>query len=363
MERGRLIYIGLFGVLLAIGLSGCIISTTPGTSRVIEMHPGETMIFKVITTPASKFYWYIYRMDGNSEGFYGTDHIEFTVNPDGENTNRVVILCECYNYQLTDSEVDGLHFDWVLTGSRTWNIGIPRNTTPVWQGDYYIKDSTDVQLLNGYTEVTGSLMITESNIRTLSGLENLTSVGGDLEIKYNDTLRSLSGLENITSIGGELNIKSNYVLKDLSSLDNLTSIGGDLDVKNNDVLTSMSGLENLISVGGDLNVENNDVLTSLSGLENITSIPEGLVIRYNDHLISLSGLENLTSVGNLIITNNADLTFLGMTGLHRIDGDFEISVNPLLFITLAEELRDQVLSREGIGGKITIRGNKDCTAP
>jgi len=38
----------------------------------------------------------------------------------------------------------------------------------------------------------------------LTGLDNLTSIGGNLIIRSNDALASLSGLNNLTSIGGSL---------------------------------------------------------------------------------------------------------------------------------------------------------------
>ena len=101
----------------------------------------------------------------------------------------------------------------------------------------------------------------------------------------------------------------------------------------------------------------------MSGLENLTSVG-GLDIYYNAVLTSLSGLENLTSVGGWLgIVGNDALTSLGMTGLQRIDGDFNISSNLLLCTSLAEELMNQVLAGGGIGGTRTISDNKTCWTP
>ena len=41
-----------------------------------------------------------------------------------------------------------------------------------------------------------------SDITNLDGLANITSVGGDLDIYYNDALTNLDGLANLTSVGG-----------------------------------------------------------------------------------------------------------------------------------------------------------------
>jgi hypothetical protein len=75
---------------------------------------------------------------------------------------------------------------------------------------------------------------------------------------------------------------SNPDLISLSGLDNLNSIEGLLDIEGNGTLTSLTGLNNLTSIGGFMWIGLNDVLTSLTGLDNIDagSITE-LHINYN----------------------------------------------------------------------------------
>jgi hypothetical protein len=342
MRNSRTIFIGILLAIMVVGLSGCIVSTSPGTEDVIVMNLGETKVFKVsgvnLNSLITKCEWVIDdRRNGNYSLIEGTDHVEFMVNPEGEKSNRVFITCKYYISIYID--IGNLYpgWVWVLTDSRTWNICIPRNTAPVWQGDYYIADSTDVQMLNGYTEITGTLNISNSNLKRLEGLETLTSVGGGLNIYYNRALTSLTGLNN------------------------LTLVGGDLYIDQNTALTNLTGLENLISVGGNLDIIYNTTLKSLSGFENLTSVG-GLIISENAALKSLSGLENLASVGgDLSIWNNNALISLGMTDLQRVDGDFKITSNPLLCTSLAEELMNQVLAGGGIGGERNIEGNKECT--
>jgi hypothetical protein len=216
MKRGKLIVIGLLGLVLAVGLTGCIVSTYPGTEKVIVMNPGESKVFKVsgvnLNTPTTKCFWNINRMYGSSSLVEGTDHVEFTVSPEGEKSNRVIITCSFSKWMQVWVNQTGTMWQWVTIQKKSWYICIPRNTAPVWQGDYYIADSTDVQMLNGYTEITGALVISNSNLKRLSGLENITSVGGYLSINDNPTLTNLSGLENLTSIDGDFNISSNVLL-------------------------------------------------------------------------------------------------------------------------------------------------------
>ncbi|HOW25607.1 MAG TPA: T9SS type A sorting domain-containing protein [Bacteroidales bacterium] len=73
----------------------------------------------------------------------------------------------------------------------------------------------------------------------LSGLENVTSIGGTVQIDGNSSLTSLSGLNNVTSINGDLNIRSNGALRSLSGLDNITAGSVDnLNIWDNDSLSN-----------------------------------------------------------------------------------------------------------------------------
>jgi hypothetical protein len=105
----------------------------------------------------------------------------------------------------------------------------------------------------------------------LSGLENLTQIGGDLWINQNDSLASLTGLDELTTIGGGLLIGYDYgggdrsgmsSLASLSALNNLTSIGGILCVRGTAV-TSLNGLENIDAGSiGYLYLESNSLLST-----------------------------------------------------------------------------------------------------
>lgn len=170
----------------------------------------------------------------------------------------------------------------------------------------------------GCTEIADDVFIngsfsSSSDITNLNGLNQITSIGGALTIKYNDSLLNLSGLENLSYIQSDFFIEYNNVLLNLSGLDSLTTVGGDLSIGNNydgnNSLTDITALSNLSSVGGTLRVRNNPLLTSLSGLENIDYTEIGtLVIRDNSSL-STCGLLNicnyLNTGGNHYIYDNA----------------------------------------------------------
>jgi hypothetical protein len=77
--------------------------------------------------------------------------------------------------------------------------------------------------------------------RSLVGLENLTSVEGDLRIANSAALDSLSALQNLTVVGGQLTIESTAV-PTLSGLENITSVGGELGIILNASLTRLGPL-------------------------------------------------------------------------------------------------------------------------
>jgi hypothetical protein len=317
----------LVGMVMVIGLSGCkIISATPDPSDIIVMKPGDKVLFKVVgpvNTATTKCVWTVTRKNFYLEDSYevvseGKNEFELVFNQDSKLSNKNnIITCEYQSYQLgciNNTGICSLGWAWVTTDTRKWEVLVNPNSDTVITGDYIIENDSDLQLLKGYTTVTGSLMI-GPNIESLNGLGDLSTIGRYLVVSINRFIKELSALESISSIGG-------------------------LWICYNDALISMSGLENITSVGGDLRISDNAALTSLSGLENLTSVG-----------------------GFLYVGDNAALTALGMTGLQKVSGDFGIYSNPILCTLLAEELKDQVLAGGGIGGARNIEGNKNCTTP
>ncbi len=290
------------GILLTmiVGLSGCIISTSPGTEDGVLMRPGETKVFKVngvnLNSPVSFCMWSIDRMDGNSKEYFEyTDHIEFTANPEGEKYNRVVIECVLWVWSPAN---------FVNINRKTWNVCVARNTAPVWQGDFYLSNSADIQALDGYTEITGSVYVIGTNLKNLEGLNAPGRIDGSLVIIENPALKSLIGLEGLESVGEDLTISSNDSLKSLSGLENLSYVGRFARIEWNDSLENVSGL-NSLTVGDTLWIVQNSALKSFSGMKNITT--HGLYIMNDNSLTNLSGLESINAQ-YLWIYNNQKMT-------------------------------------------------------
>lgn len=188
--------------------------------------------------------------------------------------------------------------------------------------------------LNILTKISGNLRIgiyPDNNplLTNLSGLNNVTSIGGGLYISYNNALLSLSGLDNLTSIEGDLLIEGNYSLTNLLGLINMTHIGGDLEILGGSNLGSLSGLNNTITIGGNLKIFDVGLLSNLSGLENLISIGGDLSIIENWYLNSLTGLDNLTSIGgelwirmNFYLSSIEAITNIDATSLDFLDISF-----------------------------------------
>jgi len=225
----------------------------------------------------------------------------------------------------------------------------------------------------GCNEIEGDVEIIGQSITNLNGLIGLTSIGGDLNIYYNDVLENFAGLDSLESIGGSLildwvnslnsiealshlnfiginlELRSLYSLTSLIGLENLTSIPGYLLIggwpngstqyQDGTALTNLAGLINVNSIGGNLSLIDNDNLTNLSGLNNLSSIGGGIFINYNDELVNLSGLENITVLdGSLTIGsysvylnggNDNLVNFIGLDNLTSI-GSLQIFSNPSL---------------------------------
>ena len=424
MKRSRWLVFGILGLVLAVGLTGCkITGATPDPGTIIEMKPGDKVIFKVVgpvNTPTTKCVWTINNSATNEVVSEGKNEFELDFNADSKLSNKKnIITCALlsYKYNCVCGPICLCSWQWVTPDYRKWEIRTNSNSATVITGDYILENDSDLQLLKGYTTVTGSLII-GPNINSLEGLESLSTIGGGLSIKDNNALSSLSGLDNVTSVDGDLLIddiaitslsglgkltsvggdlkigdsyyESNDSLTSLSGLGNLVSVGGDLEIRYNKALTSLNGLDNLTSVGGNLNIESNKVLTNLSGLQNVTSVVGSLDIVWNSALTTLSGLQNITSVGgtlhiygNAVLTSlsglenltsvgeglnildNATLSSLGLGSLRFVgsslfNGGFHIEDNPALCKSMAEELRNQCIL---VIGSTTISGNKECTTP
>jgi hypothetical protein len=140
-------------------------------------------------------------------------------------------------------------------------------------GYFSIFDNDNLTTLAGLEnlEYVGEELQIDDNdsLINLTGLENLNSILS-LYIEENNSLISLTGLNNLISIVYGLHIGGVYpyvgfvgnpLLTTLSGLDNLNSIGAEFVVIGNTTLTSLAGLEALETIGGYISISNNSSLS------------------------------------------------------------------------------------------------------
>jgi len=174
-------------------------------------------------------------------------------------------------------------------------------------GNLYIGDSgnseeiLNLDSLNGLFKISGNLRITDNtDLTTLSGLDNLIFAGGDISILFNDSLINISSLGGLTVLQGSIYVSLNNSLENLTGLNNLNTINGDLGIGGASII-DLEPLSSLTNIGGSLLIDSSDILLDLNGLENLTTIGGNLWVGFgnfqNYSLISLNGLENLTSLG------------------------------------------------------------------
>ncbi len=293
-----------------LGCYGNITSSLPDPGEVIDAELGDTLTFSVSVDHNSKAYEVVWRATGREiEWTSGPDEYRLEIGQE-EDYNLIEVRCILHIRVLTygwDVGVMRWHWRWEEVDSLIWTVRTNQQP-PVWNGTYIIKDATDIEELKKYTEITGDLIIEDTNLSNLSAQENIINIGGDLIIQNNDALTSLNGLVKITSVGENVIVWENDVLENLEGLNGLQSIGGSLKIHSNDALMNLDGLNNVTSVSGSLNIYSNNTLTSL-------------------------GLDSIASV----------------------ESNFYIINNPGLPTDLAEDLRDQV----EIGGIDRICGNLD----
>jgi len=254
----------------------------------------------------------------------------------------------------------------------------------ILEGDHAIQDLADLEALDTYTRITGSLTISGTSLIQTAGATCLRTIDGDLVITDNDSLERFGGLLSLSEIGGDLRLSSNPALSEFPGLDRLTTVGGDIEVQGNTALNRLTNLRNLTSLGGALAVSSSPGLESLTALEGLTTLGGGLTLSSNPALASLEGLHNLTAIGgdlrlddcdrlrypahlhnltaidgSLVVEGNERMTMLaGLKGLTRLGGDLRIQDNPTLPTCEAERLQSD-LAEQGWSGTATIAGNDD----
>ncbi len=194
---------------------------------------------------------------------------------------------------------------------------------------------TSLSGLDNLVEIEGDLTISSNILTNLNGLESLTTVNS-ISLLRNDALQTLDGLEGINSLEGKLEIGYSSIgapyLNDLQALANLSTIGGDLIIRGTESLSNLEGLENLVEIKGNLSLSENGGIHNLNGLENIETIGGAIGFSGNNQLEDISALIQIDSIhGGLYFYNNLSIENLeGLNNLEFINGSINITSNEAL---------------------------------
>lgn len=169
--------------------------------------------------------------------------------------------------------------------------------------------------LEGLENITTlkSLSIEFSELESLKGLDNLTKIDGDFEI-VETPLPSLKGLDKLEYISGNVlmgNSAKSYLdgplISSFRGCENLTTIGGKLDIFQCSQLTSLSGLDKLSQIDKDFIISKCSALENISILSTLNKVQGGnFKINNCPKLYDFSSLKNaLTDYKGIFeLTNN-----------------------------------------------------------
>jgi hypothetical protein len=214
----------------------------------------------------------------------------------------------------------------------------------------------DCSTIEGFVTILGDDITNLDSLYTIAAINGSLSIGGGENA--NPLLDSITGLNNITWIGGDLSILENDSAVYADLLVNLDSIGGDFNIIGNDFLPTLNGFSDLVRIGEDLNIDSNNYFSYFTFLSNLNfiggSFNLGLFLSGSEwYPVDFSGMENLDTIaGNFTMTNAFNIGgFGGLSSLHSIGGDLMIRGG--FFLSSFDGLENL----EHIGGKLYLYDN------
>ena len=232
-------------------------------------------------------------------------------------------------------------------------------------GNLIFKSQTEVDnfptLYPNCSDFSGNLIVDEDPsladpIVDLCPLQQLVTIGGNVEIKTNPDLSQTTCILGLTEIGGNFLYQQNGGISDMVPFGLMESVGGNVIFQSNNDLTSFIGWDQITDIGGALIIRLNPDLQSTDGTFSLQTIGSDLTIAFNNNMINAGDFTNTTNVdgrvlifGNnamqeisllpsltgdpffIFISGNAALTTIsGFTNLNTFTGSIIINDNDLL---------------------------------
>ena len=156
--------------------------------------------------------------------------------------------------------------------------------------------------LGALKTIRGNLIIGSQNrgntgLDSLGYFDELTSIGGDINIGYNTSLSRIGTFSALDAIGGFVNIRDNAALQTLGDFSALDSIESILSVYNNLALNALGDFSTLKKIGGSFSIGKSPALLSLGNFPALTQIGGFLSVKDNDAIVSLGKFPLLESIG------------------------------------------------------------------
>ncbi len=218
-------------------------------------------------------------------------------------------------------------------------------------GNFRINDMNGLQSINvpELLTVTGSFNVgscaalTTLTLPKLTSIDNNTSIDNCTQLTTINTtslstvsgnfsmddlaISSLSFLQNVTSIGGELLIRDMINLSNLQGLDELTTLGS-FSLNDCDLVPNLEGFPKLaITSINSLSIGENELITTLdnSFIASLTSITT-LGISFNGNLVEIDALQNVVSLtgSNSTIRDNNSLQSINLYALRNVSANLII---------------------------------------
>ncbi|MCA9562673.1 MAG: hypothetical protein KC561_04245, partial [Myxococcales bacterium] len=250
-------------------------------------------------------------------------------------------------------------------------------------GDYSVDSESDLDDLQVYDEITGSLTIRGTDLDSIE-LSRLRSIGDELRVSGNQSLTELRA-PNLTMVGG-LIITGNDALQILDGLAAIEEVRGDASMTENSSLVSVE-FPALTRVRGNLSVgsttsgtDHNEALESLQlgaltrvdGTFQLATNPQletvtigsleyvgGLFVVDNDSLASFSAASLAEIDENLRVADNQVLADLSVPALLTVGENFRVTANPTLPQCRVQALFGRVAA-QGFTGTVEMTGNDEA---
>ena len=170
---------------------------------------------------------------------------------------------------------------------------------------FSVQNNPNLTTISGFNNATSvEFWISVSNnpiLQTISGFQNFQSCFGFMAFNDCPLLTSIPSFNNLITVGDFIQF-FNIGLSDISGFENLTTIGGgiemtlSLSVGNNQSLSSISAFCSLEELEDDLLIQDNPILVNLSGLKSLRIVGQTMTIRNNASLATLNGLQSLEEI-------------------------------------------------------------------